>query len=118
LLVPFTVLLVDLPSSVIYIVVTINLFIRAVFNSLGPPSILVLVNRAAAHRKHLGVVNGTVQVGSAVARAIGPILWGYLMAAGQEIGHAELPWFALAGFAALAYFQSRSVEDDKEEDEE
>ncbi|CAN6673530.1 major facilitator superfamily domain-containing protein YCR023C [Trichomonascus vanleenenianus] len=109
--VPYFVLLNGQPKFIQDSILLFNLFFRTLTNSLSHPSMLLLANRAPRHTRHLGVVNGCVIVASAFARAIGPIIWGLLMTAGQSMGYIQLPWWCLAALALVGAIQSRYITD-------
>lgn len=115
LLIPYFVPLLQLPKLWMDLIIIANLFFRTILNALANPQLLLLTNRAPAHTRHLGVVNGCVQVASAFARAIGPIAWGYFMTFGQKIGYAQLPWWSL-GLISLTGAIQASYMRDKDED--
>lgn len=123
-LTPFLLFLKKLENPrLIFLLLVIFVSIRTIFSSLSFPGLFLLVNRAAAHKRHLGTVNGTQQVVSSLARAIGPIIWGYLMADGMGSGHVELPWWSLSAFSFLGALHARLYVDDvidegDEDDEE
>uniref|UniRef100_A0A060SXH1 ARAD1A13112p n=1 Tax=Blastobotrys adeninivorans TaxID=409370 RepID=A0A060SXH1_BLAAD len=105
--VPYFVLLVKQTAGVRDFALIVSLFIRTVVNATANPLLLLLTNRAPAHSRHLGVVNGCVQVCSSLARAIGPIVWGILMTTGQSHGWAQLPWWMLTAVALIGAIQSK-----------
>lgn len=96
---PFLLFLKRIDSQWVFPCLLLFVSIRTVFSSLNSPGLFLLVNRAVAHKRHLSTVNGTQQVVSSLARAVGPIIWGYFMAFGEATGHVELPWWLLGGFA-------------------
>jgi MFS family permease len=114
-LVPYFVMLLQLPKPLMDLIIIANLFFRTLVNALANPQLLLLTNRAPAHTRHLGVVNGCVQVASSFARAIGPIVWGYFMTMGQQFGYAQLPWWSLSLIALIGTIQA-SFMTDKDED--
>ena len=82
------------------------------------PGLLLLVNRSVADTRHLGVVNGCTQVVSSLARAMGPVVFGYFMTTGQELGHVEIPWWSLAVVAAIGAIYSSTIEDEEDEEDQ
>ncbi|ANB13613.1 hypothetical protein AWJ20_1912 [Sugiyamaella lignohabitans] len=116
--VPFFQYLLRLSHQAMFNIICVVLFIRTMFNSMSYPGLLLLVNRSAADKRHLGVINGCTQVVSASARAIGPIIWGYFMSTGQAIGHVELPFWLLSVVAAMGALYSSTITDDEDSDDE
>jgi cyanate permease len=114
---PFFLFLANMPQNVVLTVVAISSFFRVSLTALSFPPLLLLVNRVAP-KQHLGTVNGSVQMVGAFARAVGPIVWGYLMETGQRTGHVELPWWTLAVTAIIPAFLSYRIHDSEEEDDE
>jgi MFS family permease len=117
---PFLLFLKRLESpKLMYWILVFFVSVRTVFSSSSFPGLFLLVNRSVAHKRHLGTVNGTQQVVSSLARAVGPIIWGYFMAAGIGSGHVELPWWLLGGFAFVGALHARlyvvDVDDGEEE---
>ena len=100
-------------SQIQYYGALFTYFSKTTLGSLGFPESQLLVQRAAAHRSHLGEINGLSQMFAAGARAFGPIVWGFLMAAGQKFSIAWVPWWVLGATTLIgAYFSRQIVETD------
>ncbi|MCJ1465005.1 hypothetical protein MMC07_003620 [Pseudocyphellaria aurata] len=63
-------------------------------------STIMLTNSANSLRV-LGTLNGIATSASAIGKAVGPVLEGYLFSFGLDIGYVILPWWTLATIAAL-----------------
>lgn len=82
--------------------------VRTMLMAIAFPGVMILIQRAITNRKHTGGINGLSQMFAAGARAIGPIVWGLIMAKGQELHLAQLPWwtltlFSMSGFILVAF---------------
>lgn len=86
-------------------------FLKTGIGSTGFPSIQLLIQRSVVDRTTLGTVNGFSQMFAAGGRAIGPIVWGFLMAAGQDHQIAWLPWWALSLLAVVPAYLSLGLYD-------
>lgn len=93
-LLPYLVFLASTPWS--YTGGIIAFAAKTVLASLAFPQVLLLIQRTVTHRSYMGTINGLSQMFAAGARAVGPILWGYLMAWGQRQQQGWAPWWALA----------------------
>lgn len=113
---PFFVFLVGYPEQVVFVIVALSCLARVTLVAFSFPPLLLLVNRVAP-KEHLGTVNGTVQMVGSFARALGPIIWGYLMETGQRAGHVELPWWTLSIMAIIPAFLAYRIHDPEDEDD-
>lgn len=79
-------------------------FILAIHNGaamLAFACTTIMLTNSAASLRVLGTVNGMATSFSAVGKAVGPALEGYLFSFGLDIGYVILPWWTLAGIAVL-----------------
>lgn len=106
---PFYILLLNYSPTVRIVTVTLCSCLRHLAQGVCYPALLLLMNQAAMHPLHLGTINGCNLVVSAAARALGPIVWGYLMDKGQSVGHVEIPWWCLTGFALFGAYQINAI---------
>lgn len=84
--------------------VLLILISKTLLMALAFPGVMLLINRAITNRKHTGGINGLSQMFAAISRAIGPIAWGLIMAKGQELQLAELPWWTLSIVTTSSFF--------------
>ncbi|KAI9894100.1 MAG: hypothetical protein M1814_004871 [Vezdaea aestivalis] len=65
------------------------------------PSSMILLTNSAGSRRVLGTLNGVAVSLSALGRAIGPVLAGWMDGWGRRRGYAIAPWLLLAVLAAI-----------------
>lgn len=61
----------------------------------------IMLTNSAVSLRVLGTLNGVATSISAVGRAIGPAIEGWTFSVGLNLGYVILPWWTLAGIAAL-----------------
>lgn len=76
---------------------------KALLLSCAYPSVMLLINRAIPNRRHAGGINGLAQMCAAFCRALGPFIWGIIMAKGAELELMEMPWVILGLFAMTTF---------------
>lgn len=87
---------------------------KSLASATGMPQVMLL-NHRAAEKEHRAYVNSLTMSMLALARCIGPILFGYIMTFGDNHGIAWLAWWLMALLALFGLFQSfamRDYEDD------
>jgi len=65
------------------------------------PCCTILLTNSAVSLRILGTLNGVATSISALGRAAGPAIVGWLFSIGVSKGYMILPWWSLAGFAVL-----------------
>ena len=65
------------------------------------PCVTILLTNSAVSLQILGTLNGVATSISAVGRALGPAIGGWMFSIGVKNGFVLLPWLALAFFAIL-----------------
>lgn len=99
LLTPFSVLLPTPLTQQIAIFTILLLKCWAVIFAF--PCIAILLTNSAVSLRVLGTINGVATSVSALGRAIGPALEGWLFSVGLNTGYMILPWWTLAAIGGL-----------------
>ncbi|KAE8349487.1 permease of the major facilitator superfamily [Aspergillus coremiiformis] len=82
--------------------VCLFLFLKAAGSTFAFQCCMILLNQEAAALGILGALNGMSASISAFGRSLGPALMGIVFSFGVKRGYMVVPWWALAGFAALS----------------
>ncbi|KAM4060173.1 major facilitator superfamily protein [Hirsutella rhossiliensis] len=93
-----------LPAAgvLLWIAMALVLTIQTVARSFALPAAAMLLNAASPDPSALGTVNGIGQSVSAAAKAVGPLLAGWLYGVGLSYGLVGAAWWALAAVAVSA----------------
>ncbi|WVQ94823.1 hypothetical protein IAU59_001906 [Kwoniella sp. CBS 9459] len=99
--------------------VMVPLLVLYVFGDLCFPLNMLALNAAAPSASSLGAINGISLITSALARSMGPALFGLLYGISAE-RHFPLVWLVFGGIACLSTVQSFRVNarPDKEDEQE
>lgn len=84
--------------------------LKTLASATGMPQVMLL-NHRAADKKHRAYVNSLTMSMLALARCIGPIVFGYLMTIGDRLGIAWLVWWLMALLALFGLLQSFTMRD-------
>lgn len=84
--------------------------LKTLASATGMPQVMLL-NHRAADKKHRAYVNSLTMSMLALARCIGPIVFGYLMTIGDKLGIAWLVWWLMALLALFGLLQSFTMRD-------
>lgn len=84
--------------------------LKTLASATGMPQVMLLNHRAAA-KKHRAYVNSLTMSMLALARCIGPIVFGYLMSLGDSWHAGWLSWWLMALLALFGLFQSFTMKD-------
>lgn len=90
--------------------------LRALASGTGLPQIMLL-NHRAAKKEYRAFVNSAIMSFIALARCMGPIIFGYLMSLGDKLSCAWITWWALGLLALCGTIQGYFMEDSEDEDE-
>jgi len=117
-LVPYLVLLhsstkAPLPVSgiVVWVGITVVLFIQVFARTFALPATAILINNCCPHPSVLGTVHGLGQSVSSATRTVGPVLGGWLFGKGLQVGIVGLAYWCLAGVAIIGAFSAAFVKD-------
>ncbi len=100
-----------------YFYIFILVFWKTMLYSLAFPEISCLTNRSVTRKETLGTVNGVVQVATALARSIGPIGGGLVMAFSQDHSCVEIAWWSLTLLSIFGYFNASGIVDDENDED-
>lgn len=95
----------------IWIAITIVLFIQVLARTFALPCTTILVNNCCPHPSVLGTMHGLGQSVSSFARTFGPIVFGWLFGKGLDIGVVGLAWWILACMAVAGSVVAQFVWD-------
>ncbi|KAF2181058.1 MFS general substrate transporter [Zopfia rhizophila CBS 207.26] len=95
----------------VWIGITIVLFIQVLARTFALPGATILVNNCCPHPSVLGTVHGLGQSVSSMTRTFGPIMWGWIFGRGLNIGIVGLAWWTLACEAMVGSVVARFVRD-------
>lgn len=84
--------------------------LKTLASATGMPQVMLLNHRAAA-KQHRAYVNSLTMSMLALARCIGPIVFGYLMTLGDNWQIGWLNWWLMALLALFGLFQSFTMRD-------
>ncbi|MCJ1382961.1 hypothetical protein MMC17_006074 [Xylographa soralifera] len=99
LLTPFTVLL---PTPLTQqIAIFCVMLLKSCAGIFAFPCTTILLTNSARSLKLLGTLNGVATSLSAIGRALGPTIGGGVFTLGIDLGYLIIPWFTIAGLAAL-----------------
>ncbi|KAH3686299.1 hypothetical protein WICPIJ_002725 [Wickerhamomyces pijperi] len=115
-LTPFLVFAADWKTLAMYLTYALNC-IRMVCTSLANQQITMIIHNSAP-AKHRGTLNGAVTSVSALARSLGPLIWGYLFAWGESLGKGWLGWWTLSLVTLMSVYQSRYLRESEEDPNE
>lgn len=108
LIAPYLLVLNEFGSHLIVYFGAMGIFVvKSMLISTGYPAMTLIIQRSVKDNRTLGTVNGASEMLADAGRALGPIIWGFLMAKGQENNLVLLPWWILAlaaVFGALVSF--------------
>lgn len=113
--IPYVVLLAD-HSRVARIVVYTMTCLKTLGTSMSFPQILLIVHNSSPP-KHRAMINGATISVSALARCVGPFLWGFFMSWGQEYDIGWFGWFAVSLLTLVAIYVSQFLRSKSDEDE-
>lgn len=88
-------------GPLIWISITAVLFIQVLARTFALPCTTILINNCSPHPSVLGTVHGIGQSVSSLTRTFGPIMFGWIMGRGLDIGIVGLAWWILACVAVL-----------------
>ncbi|MCJ1281177.1 hypothetical protein MMC26_000495, partial [Xylographa opegraphella] len=99
LLTPFTVLL---PTPITQqIAIFCVMLLKSCAGIFAFPCTTILLTNSARSLRLLGTLNGVATSLSAIGRAVGPTIGGSVFTLGIDLGYLIIPWFTIAGLAAL-----------------
>ncbi|MCJ1421062.1 hypothetical protein MMC32_007424 [Xylographa parallela] len=99
LLTPFTVLL---PTPLTQqIAIFCVMLLKSCAGIFAFPCTTILLTNSARSLRLLGTLNGVATSLSAIGRALGPTIGGGVFTLGIDLGYVIIPWFTIAGLAAL-----------------
>lgn len=84
--------------------------LRTLASATGMPQVMLLNHRAAA-KEHRAYVNSLTMSMLALARCVGPIIFGYLMTLGDSFGIGWLSWYLMALLSLVGLVQSFFMKD-------
>ncbi|PVH13914.1 uncharacterized protein CXQ87_002033 [Candidozyma duobushaemuli] len=84
--------------------------LKTLASATGMPQVMLLNHRAAA-KQHRAYVNSLTMSMLALARCIGPIVFGWLMTLGDNWQIGWLNWWSMSGLALFGLFQSFAMRD-------
>lgn len=84
--------------------------IKTLATATGMPQIMIL-NHRSAKKHHRAYVNSTTISITALARFVGPLVFGWLMSLGDSYDKAWLMWWILSLISLMGFFQSLSMKD-------
>lgn len=84
--------------------------LKTLASATGMPQVMLL-NHRAAEKQHRAYVNSLTMSMLALARSIGPIIFGYLMTLGDSHNIAWLAWWVMALLALFGLLQSFVMHD-------
>lgn len=84
--------------------------LKTLASATGMPQIMLL-NHRAAPQQHRAYVNGSAMSIIALARCVGPIVFGYLMSLGDKYSFGWLIWWVQALLAAFGAVQAYRMKD-------
>nr|QFR37099.1 MFS transporter [Cyberlindnera americana] len=90
---------------------------KTLAHSMANPQILLIIHNCSP-AKHRAMINGATISVNALARCIGPFVWGYLMTWGEENNISWLPWWSIVLMTLLAMYQSHFLRDSNDDDPE
>ena len=99
LLTPFTVLF---PTPLMQqIAIICVMLLKSCAGIFAFPCTTILLTNSARSLRLLGTLNGVATSLSAIGRALGPTIGGGVFTLGIDVGYVIIPWFTIAGLAAL-----------------
>lgn len=84
--------------------------LKTLASATGMPQVMLLNHRAAA-KEHRAYVNSLTMSMLALARCLGPIIFGYLMTFGDRHNMAWLVWWLMALMALCGFLHSFTLDD-------
>lgn len=117
LLVPYDVFLANYSKFTAKCVIYVMTSLKALGTSISFPQMLLIVHNSA-DPKHRALINGAAISVSALARFVGPLLWGFIMSWGQLYNIAWIGWWSLSLLGLLAIQQSQYLRDSAVENEQ
>jgi len=115
LIIPYLILIANFKFFSIKIITYFLTSLKTLGTSLSFPQILLIIHNSSPP-KHRAMINGATISVSALARCIGPLIWGFLMSWGQEYEKAWIGWWLLSLLSLLAIYQSQYLRDSEGED--
>ncbi|KAI9673829.1 MAG: hypothetical protein M1829_003947 [Trizodia sp. TS-e1964] len=110
LFVPFTVLL---PASIRLPAIIFCHALKISSAALAYPSNTMLITNSVSTTLVLGMVNGVGASAASLARAIGPLVTGFIHSKGLELGYNGLAWWCAALVAIIAAFECLLMQETK-----
>ncbi|KKA30590.1 hypothetical protein TD95_001108 [Thielaviopsis punctulata] len=110
-LTPFTILIADPVMRTAALLAVMSL--KAFGIILAFPCVIILMTNSASSVHILGTLNGVATTVSAVGRATGPAVTGWIFTRGLESGYSIAPWWFLSLVAAISIIPSWMLEDGK-----
>jgi hypothetical protein len=98
-------------GPLIWIAITIVLFIQVLARTFALPCTTILVNNCCPHPSVLGSVHGLGQSFSSLARTFGPVMFGWIFGKGLNMGVVGLAWWILACVAIVGSFVAQFVKE-------
>lgn len=98
------------PEGFTQVAIYVLCFVNAIAVSLGFPNMLMLVHRSSPPRNR-AFINGLALSFSSLARCVGPLVWGHIMAFSDRIELGGLSWYILAALSIAVAIQAFCMTD-------
>ena len=94
--------------EMVWTILFLSMVIKQVHSAIAFTDIIVLVNNSTT-TENLGVVNGLGQSFASLARAIGPLIAGYLWSLAEATSFPPIPYLFIVGLGVLTLLVSFSL---------
>ncbi|KAK0625867.1 major facilitator superfamily domain-containing protein [Immersiella caudata] len=101
-----------LPGPVRTTVLLVDLWSKVALSSVGYVCSAILITNTTPSREGLAQVNGAAASVGCLARSLGPLISGKLLAIGVTTRHVEIAFWALSGVALLGLVEAPFLRDD------
>ncbi|ANZ73801.1 BA75_00587T0 [Komagataella pastoris] len=98
----------NMPQAVSTTLLYSTNILKTLASSLAFPQVILLIHRVSP-REHSAFVNGTTLSLTALARALGPFIWGYVVSISVNHEIVWLSWVLLAAVAFVGFYLSHSL---------
>lgn len=115
-LIPYIVLLAN-HLKVARIAIYTMTCLKTLGTSMSFPQILLIVHNSSPP-KHRAMINGATISVSALARCVGPFIWGFFMSWAQTYQIGWLGWWSVSALTLLAIYMSSYLRNENGEDDE
>ncbi|KAG9787325.1 MFS general substrate transporter, partial [Aureobasidium melanogenum] len=88
-----------------------SLITKTTFQAIAFPANAILLANAVPSKSVLGTVNGAASSTACLARALGPVVTGYIHSAGLKLGYSGLAWWAGGLVCAVGALESYWMEE-------